>query len=81
MGFLDDAKDKIQDLLDGNDDKVEDGIDKAADVADDKTGGDYTDQIDGGAEQAKDALGVDEPAAPAAPEAPADETMPPAPPA
>ncbi len=81
MGFLDDAKDKIQDLLDGNDDKVEEGVDKAADVADDKTGGEYTDQIDSGAEQAKDALGVDDPAPPAATEPPADETTPPAPPA
>lgn len=31
-----------------------DGIDKAADLADDKTGGEYTDQIDQGAERAKD---------------------------
>ena len=32
-----------------------DGIDKAADVADEKTGGKYDDKIDTGAEKAKDA--------------------------
>jgi hypothetical protein len=76
MGFLDDAKeklglakDKVEDLVDGNEDKVEDGIDKAADAADKATGGKYDEQIDAGAEKAKDALGVDDAAPPAAPPA------------
>jgi hypothetical protein len=93
MGFLDDAKeklsqakDKLEDLVDRNDDKVEGGIDKAADVADDRTGGTYGEHIDAGADHAKDALGVEEnppttapPATPAPPPAPpANPTTPPA---
>jgi hypothetical protein len=77
MGFLDDAKeklnqakDKVEDLVDGHEDQVEGGIDKAADFADDKTGGKYDAQIDAGAEKAKDALGVDDAAPPAPPAAP-----------
>ena len=50
MGFLD----KVKGLLGQNSDKVEGAIDKAADVADDKTGGKYADQIDAGADKAKD---------------------------
>ncbi|MEE9472569.1 MAG: antitoxin [Acidimicrobiia bacterium] len=42
-------------------DKIEAGIDKAAEVADDKTGGKYTDKIESGSEKAKDLVeGVDE---------------------
>jgi len=84
MGFLDDAKeklsqakDKLEDLVGGNEEKVEEGIDTAADKADEATGGKYDEQIDAGAEKAKDALGVDD-AAPAAPPTPA--APPPAPP-
>jgi hypothetical protein len=63
MGFLDDAKeklsqakDKLEDLVDGREDKVGEGIDQVADTADDRTGGQYSDQIDTGAEKAKDAV-------------------------
>lgn len=42
MGFLD----KIKDLAGGNADKVKDGLEKAGDVIDDKTGGAHTDKID-----------------------------------
>lgn len=49
--------DKVKGLAKGNADKVDGAIDKAADVADDKTGGKYTDKIDTAAEKAKDALG------------------------
>jgi len=56
MGFLDDAKEKLEGLVDKQGDKVGDGIDKVADLADDKTGGTYSDQIDAGADKAKDAL-------------------------
>ncbi|WP_310964591.1 antitoxin [Nocardioides terrisoli] len=57
MGFLDDAKDKAAGLLGDNKDKVGEGVDKVAGIADEKTGGTFTDQIDQGADQAKDALG------------------------
>lgn len=39
-----------------NADAVKDGIDKAADFADDKTGGKFSDHIDTGADAAKDAV-------------------------
>lgn len=57
MGLLDDAKDiadRATDLAGEHSDTVTDGIDKAADFAKDKTGGSYDDQIDTGAEAAKD---------------------------
>jgi MT0933-like antitoxin protein len=52
MGFMDKAKG----MLKGNQEKVKDGIDKAADVADDKTDGKYSEHIDTGAEKAKDVV-------------------------
>jgi hypothetical protein len=42
MGFLDKAKDLVHD----NEEKIDDALDKVADVVDDKTGGKYGDQID-----------------------------------
>ena len=42
MGLLD----KVKSMLGGNVDKVKDGVDKAGDVVDEKTGGKYTDKID-----------------------------------
>ena len=42
MGFLDDAKK----LVDEHDEQVDEAIEKAGDLADDKTGGKYADQID-----------------------------------
>ena len=63
MGFLDDMKkkageavDKAKGLAGKHEDKVDRGIDKAADVADDKTGGKYSDKIDSAADKAKDTL-------------------------
>ena len=52
MGLFDKAKD----LLSDNKDQVKDGIDKVADLADDKTGAKHTDKIDTAVEKAKDAL-------------------------
>jgi ABC-type transporter Mla subunit MlaD len=52
MGLLD----KIKGALQGKGKQVNDGIDKAADVADDKTDGKYTEQIDGAADKAKDVV-------------------------
>jgi hypothetical protein len=51
-----DYVDNAKDLAAGNSDKVKDGIDKGADVADDKTDGKYSGQIDQGADAAKDAI-------------------------
>jgi uncharacterized protein YjbJ (UPF0337 family) len=46
--------DKVKDLLKGKSEQVDGAIDKAADVADDKTGGKYTEKIDSAADKAKD---------------------------
>ena len=61
--------DKARGLLGKNRDKAKGGVDKAADVIDDKTGGKHTDTIDDGAEKAKDVIddlaadaGTDKPA-------------------
>lgn len=38
--------DKVKDLANKNKDKVADGVDKATDVIDDKTGGKHTEHLD-----------------------------------
>jgi len=57
MGFMDDALDKAKDLAGDNADKLDGVVDQAAGLADEKTGGKFTDQINSGAEQAKEQLG------------------------
>lgn len=52
MGIFDKAKD----LLNQHDDKADQGVDKLADVVDEKTGQKYGTHIDQGAELAKDRL-------------------------
>jgi hypothetical protein len=52
MGLLD----KVKDLVSGNKDQVKGGIDKAADLVDDKTGNQHSDKIDTAADKAKDAV-------------------------
>ena len=54
MGFLDKFKKKAAEVAEEHGDQIEAGIDKAADFADDKTGGKYSDKIESGAEAAKD---------------------------
>ncbi len=49
MGIFDKAKKLAED----NADKLDDAVDKVADVADDRTGGKFADQIEKGAEAAK----------------------------
>ena len=49
-----DFVDKAKDLAAEHEDKVTDGIEKVADMVDEKTEGKYSDQIDQGAEKAKD---------------------------
>ena len=53
---LDDFADKAKDLAAEHGDKVKEGIDKAAEAADDKTGGKYSDHINQGADKAKDVI-------------------------
>jgi hypothetical protein len=52
MGLLDKAKS----LISGHESKAKAGVDKGADLADDRTGGKYSDKIDMGADKAKDAI-------------------------
>ncbi len=48
MGFMD----KIKDMVSSNTDKAKQGIDKAGDMIDDKTGGKFADKIDMAQEKA-----------------------------
>lgn len=57
MGLFDSAKDKASGLAEDNKDKVDEGVDKAGDAVDDKTGDKYSDKIDGAGDAAKDKLG------------------------
>lgn len=57
MSMFDKIKDKAGEMMGQHGDKAEEGIDKAAEFADEKTGGKYSDQIDTGAEKAKDMMG------------------------
>jgi len=52
MGLLD----KIKAMLSGNADKAKAGLDKAADMVDDKTGGKFADKIDMAQEKASDLI-------------------------
>jgi hypothetical protein len=56
MGFLDRFKKKATAVVDEEGDKIGAGMDKAADFADEKTGGKFGEKIDTGVEKAKDAL-------------------------
>ncbi|OMC40786.1 kanamycin biosynthetic protein [Mycobacterium sp. GA-1841] len=57
MGFLDKAKD----LLSQNADKVEQAIDKAGDIVDEKTQGKYSGAVDKAQEAAKNAVNKADP--------------------
>ena len=46
MGAFDKFKDKAKDLVENQGDKIADGVDKATDFIDDKTGGKYTDKLE-----------------------------------
>jgi hypothetical protein len=54
MGFLDKAKD----MADKHDDKVDQGLQKAGDQADERTGGKYTEHIDKGVDQGQQRTGA-----------------------
>ncbi|PID96033.1 MAG: hypothetical protein CSA84_06655 [Actinomycetales bacterium] len=53
MGMFDEIKDKATDAVQDNSDKIAAGVEKAADVIDDKTGGKFTDKIDMAEEKVK----------------------------
>ncbi|WP_285318245.1 antitoxin [Pseudarthrobacter sp. lyk4-40-TYG-27] len=46
MGLLDDLKGKAQGLIQGNEQAIKDGITKAGDFVDTKTGGKYAGHVD-----------------------------------
>ncbi len=46
MGLIDDLKGKAQELIGGNEEAIKDGIEKAGDFIDDKTGGKFAEQVD-----------------------------------
>jgi hypothetical protein len=46
VGILDDLKGKARHLIGGNEQAIKDGIEKAGDFVDTKTGGKYADKID-----------------------------------
>jgi len=60
MGFLDDAVDKAKDLAEDHPDQVSDGLEKAQGLINEKTDGKFEDQLDGGVDKAKDALGLED---------------------
>jgi len=49
-------KAKLTGAVDSQGEKIADGLDKAGDLIDDKTGGKYGDKIETGVDKAKDAL-------------------------
>lgn len=56
MGFLDKAKGRLSKAVDQHGDKISTGIDKAAALADKKTGGKHHDKIAKAQVKGKDAL-------------------------
>lgn len=56
MSMFDDIKNKVSELVDGQGEKVGEGIERAGDMIDEKTGGQYASHVDQGQESAKDAL-------------------------
>lgn len=64
--MFDKLKKKAEQAVDEHGDKIAQGLDKAGDMVDKKTGGKYSDKIDTGVDKAKEALeqrrsGDDEP--------------------
>lgn len=54
MSTFDNMRDKAEDAASEHPDQVDEGVEKAGDFADDKTGGKYSDQVDKGEEKAGD---------------------------
>ena len=56
MGFLQDVKSKLTKAVDSQGDKIGQGLEKAGEMVDKKTGGKYGEKIESGVDKAKDAL-------------------------
>jgi hypothetical protein len=56
MGFLDNAKEQLTKAVDQHGDKIAEGMDKAADALDKRTGGKHQDKIQQGRVKAQEAL-------------------------
>lgn len=56
MGLMDNIKGKLKGQAGEHGDQVSQGVDKAGDFADEKTGGKHADQVDKGQDFAKDQL-------------------------
>jgi hypothetical protein len=57
---MDEAAEQLRKLAEEHPDQVDAAIDKGAQELEERTGGKYTDQIEGGAEKAKEALDADD---------------------
>jgi hypothetical protein len=53
---MDKGKDALEKGVDSQGEKVGEGVDRAAELADDKTGGKHGDQLEQGSDKAKDTL-------------------------
>ena len=60
MGMFDEMKDKAEDLAKDHPDQVNEGLDKAGDFANEKTGDKYEDQIEKGEDFARERLGSED---------------------
>jgi hypothetical protein len=56
MGTFDDMKDKAQDVAGEHSEQVDQGMEKAGEFVDEKTGGKHTDKIDRGVDKAGEAV-------------------------
>jgi hypothetical protein len=56
MSAFDEMKDKAKDLVDGHGDQVDQGIDRAGEMADQRTGGQHGEQISQGEQKVRDGL-------------------------
>ena len=56
MSFLDDAKKKLDDVVDEHGDKIAEGVEKAGDFLDEKTGHKHADKVDQAQEKVGDAI-------------------------
>jgi hypothetical protein len=76
VGLIDDLKGKAQGLIRGNEQAIKDGINKAGDFVDSKTGGKYAGHVD----KVQDGAStfVDKNADGTPKQAPADQVVPPA---
>ena len=56
MGTMDNMKDKAKEAAGQHGDKIDQGMDKAGEMAKEKTGGQHDDKVDEGVERGKEAV-------------------------